>query len=293
MRIQTRSSSKHLTFAAHTPHAISAESVVRSTQISARARIASRSGVGVGVGTASTTAKRSFDDDSPRMSQLKVLVDHAERRHCIGCRLRSNPGHGSRSRVCSDSTAIFTATRPRCVPRSPSRRRSQRSTTAPSARASDQIGDRETRRAKKVSTRPLSQVTHLVCKGSGVEKTPACGERHQTPRKHHRRRSGTHTAPYTACSQYQVHYSHRNTYKMATYASGAPQRHPRGATAAPIGRASAVASSRRAWNTDTRTPRSSAGGPRAPPLPPWPPPRARRGRCPRARVHGRLMRECF
>ena len=70
MRIQTRSSSKHLTFAAHTPHAISAESVVRSTQILARARIASRSGVGVGVGTASTTAKRSFDDDSPRMSQL-------------------------------------------------------------------------------------------------------------------------------------------------------------------------------------------------------------------------------
>ena len=33
MRIQTRSSSKHLTFAAHTPHAISAESVVRSTQM--------------------------------------------------------------------------------------------------------------------------------------------------------------------------------------------------------------------------------------------------------------------
>ena len=81
MRIQTRSSSKHLTFAAHTPHAISAESVVRSTQISARARIASRSGVGVGVGTASTTAKRLFDDDSPRMSQLKVLVDHQRSEH--------------------------------------------------------------------------------------------------------------------------------------------------------------------------------------------------------------------
>ena len=156
MRIQTRSSSKHLTFAAHTPHAISAESVVRSTQISARARIASRSGVGVGVGTASTTAKRSFDDDSPRMSQLKVLVDHAACRHCVGCRLRSNPGQRSRSRVCSDSTAIFTATRPRCVPRSPSRRRSQRSTTAPSARASDQIGDRETRHAKKVPVGPLT-----------------------------------------------------------------------------------------------------------------------------------------
>ena len=155
MRIQTRSSSKHLTFAAHTPHAISAESVVRSTQISARARIASRSGVGVGVGTASTTAKRSFDDDSPRMSQLKVLVDHAARRHCTGCRLRSNPGHASRSRVCSDSTAIFTATRPRCVPRSPSRRRSQRSTTAPSARASDQIGDRETRHAERSFYAPL------------------------------------------------------------------------------------------------------------------------------------------
>ena len=90
MRIQTRSSSKHLTFAAHTPHAISAESVVRSTQISARARIASRSGVGVGVGTASTTAKRSFDDGAPRMSQLKVLVDHAARRHCVGCRLPSS-----------------------------------------------------------------------------------------------------------------------------------------------------------------------------------------------------------
>ena len=65
MHIQTRSSSKHLTFAAHTPHAISAESVERSTQISARARIASRSGAGVGVGTASTTAKRLFDENLP------------------------------------------------------------------------------------------------------------------------------------------------------------------------------------------------------------------------------------
>ena len=97
MNVQTRSSSKHITFAAHAPHAISAESTARSTQISARARIASRSGVGVGVGTASTTAKRFFDGGSPRMSQLKVLVDHAERRHCIGCRLRSRPGQASRS----------------------------------------------------------------------------------------------------------------------------------------------------------------------------------------------------
>ena len=95
MRIQTRSSSKHITFAAHAPHAISAESAARSTQISARARIASRSGVGVGVGTASTTAKRLFDDGAPRMSQLKVLVDHAARRHCAGCRLRSKPRHAS------------------------------------------------------------------------------------------------------------------------------------------------------------------------------------------------------
>ena len=149
MNVQTRSSSKHITFAAHAPHAISAESTARSTKISARARIASRSGAGVGVGAASTTPKRSFDGGSHSSSQLKVLVDHAERRHCTGCRLRSNPGHGSRSRVCSDSTAIFTATRPRCVPRSPSRRRSQRSTTAPSARASDQIGDRETRHAER------------------------------------------------------------------------------------------------------------------------------------------------
>ena len=115
MRIQTRSSSKHLTFAAHTPHAISAESVVRSTQISARARIASRSGVGVGVGTASTTVKRFFDDGSPRMSQLKVLVDHAARRHCTGCRLSANPRHGSRSRVCSFSIAVFTGTCSRVV----------------------------------------------------------------------------------------------------------------------------------------------------------------------------------
>ena len=95
MNVQTQSSSKHITFAAHAPHAISAESAARSTQISARARIASRSGVGVGVGTASTTAKRLFDDGAPRMSQLKVLVDHAERRHCIGCRLRSKPRHAS------------------------------------------------------------------------------------------------------------------------------------------------------------------------------------------------------
>ena len=89
MNVQTQSSSKHITFAAHAPHAISAESAARSTQISARARIASRSGVGVGVGTASTTAKRLFDDGAPRMSQLKVLVDHAARRHCAGCRLQS------------------------------------------------------------------------------------------------------------------------------------------------------------------------------------------------------------
>ena len=108
MHIQTRSSSKHLTFAAHTPHAISAESVVRSTQISARARIASRSGVGVGVGTASTTAKRSFDGDSHRMSQLKVLVDHAVRRHCVGCRLPSSRVQLYSSSVCSDRTRILT-----------------------------------------------------------------------------------------------------------------------------------------------------------------------------------------
>ena len=156
MRIQTRSSSKHLTFAAHTPHAISAESVVRSTQISARARIASRSGVGVGVGTASTTAKRSFDDDSPRMSQLKVLVDHAARRHCVGCRLQSKRGTRSRSSACSDRTRILTVAWPRCARLPLSRSGSDRSTTAPSARPSDQIGDRETRRAKKVSTRPLT-----------------------------------------------------------------------------------------------------------------------------------------
>ena len=159
MNVQTRSSSKHITFAAHAPHAISAESTARSTQITTRARIASRSGAGVGLGAASTTPKRSFDGGSHRMSQLKVLVDHAVRRHCAGCRLRSNPGHASRSRVCSDSTAIFTATRPRRVPRSPSRRRSQRSTTAPSARAPDQIGDRKTRHAKKVSTRPLTPIS--------------------------------------------------------------------------------------------------------------------------------------
>ena len=97
MNVQTRSSSKHITFAAHAPHAISAESTARSTQISARARIASRSGAGVGVGAASTTPKRSFDGGSHSSSQLKVLVDHAERRHCIGCRLRSRPGQGSRS----------------------------------------------------------------------------------------------------------------------------------------------------------------------------------------------------
>ena len=153
MNVQTQSSSKHITFAAHAPHAISAESAARSTQISARARIASRSGVGVGVGAASTTPKRLFDGVSHSSSQLKVLVDHAERRHCIGCRLRSKPRHASRSRVCSDSTAILTATRPRCVPMSPSRRRSQRSTTAPSARAPDQIGDRETRACEKSSRR--------------------------------------------------------------------------------------------------------------------------------------------
>ena len=89
--IQTRSSSKHTVCRARAAaHAISAESTARTTQISARARIASRSGVGVGVGAASTTAKSSFDDDSPRMSQLKVLVDHAVRRHCADCRLRSN-----------------------------------------------------------------------------------------------------------------------------------------------------------------------------------------------------------
>ena len=157
MRIQTRSSSKHLTFAAHTPHAISAESVVRSTQISARARIASRSGVGVGVGTASTTAKRSFDDDSPRMSQLKVLVDHAARRHCVGCRLPSSSVQRYSSSACSDRTRILTVAWPRCA-RSPlSRSGSDRSKRSSGSDARDRIGDRETRRATKVSTRPLNQ----------------------------------------------------------------------------------------------------------------------------------------
>ena len=113
MNVQTQSSSKHITFAAHAPHAISAESAARSTQISARARIASRSGAGVGVGTASTTAKRSFDDDSPRMSQLKVLVDHAARRHCVGCRLPPSRVQRYSSSVCSDRTRILTVTWPR------------------------------------------------------------------------------------------------------------------------------------------------------------------------------------
>ena len=149
MHIQTRSSSKHLTFAAHTPHAISAESVVRSTQISARARIASRSGVGVGVGTASTTAKRSFDGGAPRMSQLKVLVDHAACRHCVGCRLPSSRGDGSRSSVCSDRTRILTVTWPRTVARSLSRSGSDRSKRSSCSEAPDRIGDRETRRAEK------------------------------------------------------------------------------------------------------------------------------------------------
>ena len=118
MRIQTRSSSKHLTFAAHTPHAISAESVVRSTQISARARIASRSGVGVGVGTASTTAKRFLNDKTRGRSQAKDLEGHQARRQWIGCRPSCNPGTRSRSRVCSDSHAVFTVARRSlcCVP---------------------------------------------------------------------------------------------------------------------------------------------------------------------------------
>ena len=119
MRIQTRSSSKHftITFAAHTPHAISAESIVRSTQISARARIASRSGVGASASVPHrpTTAKRLFDDDSPRMSQLKVLVDHAARRHCVGCRLPSSPVHLYSSSVCSDRTRILTVASVRCA----------------------------------------------------------------------------------------------------------------------------------------------------------------------------------
>ena len=49
--------------------------------------------------------------------------------HCAGCRLRSNWRHASRSSALSFSTAILTATRPRCARRSPSRRRLQRSTT--------------------------------------------------------------------------------------------------------------------------------------------------------------------
>ena len=53
--------------------------------------------MGVGVGTASTTAKRSFDGGAPRMSQLKVLVDHAVRRHCVGLSVgcaASDPNEG-------------------------------------------------------------------------------------------------------------------------------------------------------------------------------------------------------
>ena len=149
MRIHTRSSSKHLTFAAHTPHAISAESVERSTQISARARIASRSGVGVGVGTASTTAKRFFDGGAPRMSQLKVLVDHAARRHCVGCRLPSSPVQRYSSSVCSDRTRILTVAWPRSVARPLLRSGSDRSKRSSCRDGPDRIGDRETRRAER------------------------------------------------------------------------------------------------------------------------------------------------
>ena len=52
--------------------------------------------MGVGVGAASTTPKRSFDGGSHSSSQLKVLVDNAERRYCTGCRLRSNRESGAR-----------------------------------------------------------------------------------------------------------------------------------------------------------------------------------------------------
>ena len=127
------------------------------TQISARARIASRSGAGVGVGTASTTAKRCFDDDSPRMSQLKVLLDHAVRRHCVGCRFRSGPGDDPRSSVCSDRSRILTVATVRCARLPLTRSGSDRSTTAPSARPPDlrsEIARRDV--AKKVPVGPLS-----------------------------------------------------------------------------------------------------------------------------------------
>ena len=135
-------------------------------QISARARIASRSGVGVGVGTASTTAKRSFDDDSPRMSQLKVLVDHAARRHCVGCRLPSRRVQRYSSSACSDRTRILTVAWPRCA-RSPlSRSGSDRSKRSSCRDVPDRIGDRETRRAERSFFRTPYYCTAAVAAGA-------------------------------------------------------------------------------------------------------------------------------
>ena len=90
----------HITFAAHAPHAISAESVVRSTQISARARIASRSGVGVGVGTASTTAKRLFDDAQTMLGEIEAAaLDMSVGARIAGGGTNGWPDENSRSKL--------------------------------------------------------------------------------------------------------------------------------------------------------------------------------------------------
>ena len=81
------------------------------------------------------------------------------------------------------AATVPAACRLRCARMPLSRSGSDRSTTAPSARPSDQIGDRETRRAEKVFSAPLTSLGVAgegEC-GRGVERCGWEGKTHSSP----------------------------------------------------------------------------------------------------------------
>ena len=124
MNVYSRYNSQHTTAETHVQHALFAGACTWRRHNSARARMASRGHVGVGIDTASTTPKPIFDGASRGRSQAKLQDGCRLARHWSGCRSRFGPRTRWSSRVCSFSTAVLNAARPRCVSVPRSRRRS-------------------------------------------------------------------------------------------------------------------------------------------------------------------------
>ena len=137
---------------------------------SARARMASRGHVGVGIDTASTTPKPIFDGASRGRSQAKLQDGCRLARHWSGCRSRFGPRTRWSSRVCSFSTAVLNAARPRCVSVPRSRRRSKRTKAAASGASLVESRAPHREAGRKVPVRPVRQ-REFVCIPPGVFQT--------------------------------------------------------------------------------------------------------------------------